>query len=311
MTDSHTELADPGDREAGWVRQLTSVSAWRYSHNRWPTATGNRAAYAWLRHQIVAARSSPPSITGPRRAQLDQRLPGWRDAVPVGARSDIWQRRLNALAAFVAQTGRLPKVGQPGEAALAQWLLIQRRAAAGRTGQGFTPARRQQLDEKVPQWSGDGLLERRWLAAVAEVEQFVATAGRSPSSHPRSPEHRLGCWVLRQRSLIRARRLSAGRVAVLDARLPWWRSPSPAVADHAEVAVQDPESEANWLAAVTAGVAHQLGVHPLADSLASLPAYRLVTQGPRDYVGLAVQAGEVFTGYRPRRAGPPPRNPRC
>ncbi|WP_409371354.1 helicase associated domain-containing protein [Mycolicibacterium canariasense] len=101
---------------------------------------------------------------------------------------------------------------------LGQWICNQR--TAFRSG-ALSTERKVRL-EALPRWSW-AVLAGQWEHGLDEAREFGRMHGHTcvPGDHITGESFRLGKWVRRQRSTYRAGKLSADRVARLEA-LPGW-----------------------------------------------------------------------------------------
>jgi superfamily II DNA or RNA helicase len=167
----------------------------------------------WIGNQRRAYRKRILSV---RQIECLEALPGWSWNI----RTDQWEDAFLLLERFVARQGhaRVPKDHVEGDVRLGQWVINQR--AAHNKGQLLEPQIARL--EALPGWSWESPANR-WDATFAVMEQFVAREG-----HARVPRHhvegdvRLGDWLSTQQGLNRTGRLTASRVARLEA-LPGWQ----------------------------------------------------------------------------------------
>lgn len=142
-----------------WEERLAAYLSFMDQQNRAPSQyaedPGERALFYWLRNQRASFRNG--LLLRERIARLDEALPGWSSVVAGGYRTSSgnqarWNSRVDELASFLRQQGRLPRTGPfrpETERALGKWLALQRYAL--RKGV-LRPDRAAHLDGLVPEW---------------------------------------------------------------------------------------------------------------------------------------------------------------
>lgn len=192
-----------------WHKRLEAVSDFVTSQGRFPRpgclTEDERLLGKWLSNQ----KSLGEKLNAPRRALLDEKIPGW-DRSAKGA----WYDRLGEVCAMAEALGRPPRTNDKA--------LKHRTAAAWLSAHRSRPEndwRVIALSENLPEW--DQSLDKLWDDRLAEVVAFVDANGRLPNQHDKSRRAKtLGLWISTQRKVPR---LSEYRLGRLNHYLPGWR----------------------------------------------------------------------------------------
>ena len=143
--------------EAAWEEKLAALRAFVGAHGRLPPRGDAAGLGDWIRNQRQAKKAAEAGLSigrpmTPQRAAALEAVPGWAWEVDAEA---VWQERLDALRAHVAEHGRLPPQRHPS--GLGSWISEQRRFKRnlGRTSVAMTPVRAAAL-EAVPGWAWVG-----------------------------------------------------------------------------------------------------------------------------------------------------------
>ncbi len=152
-------------------------------------------------------------------------VPGWAWDVDAAA----WREKLEALRAFTAAHGKLPRRHHPS--GLGDWVHNQRQDKAAMDAgkgavarRGMTPQRKAAL-EAVPGWACEPR-DAAWGERLAELEAHVRARTALPTQGNASG---LGKWISRQRQAKKAAdagrpggdMMPSARVAALE-RVPGW-----------------------------------------------------------------------------------------
>ncbi|BBY53993.1 hypothetical protein MKOR_12440 [Mycolicibacillus koreensis] len=207
------------DLDSKWEQGFAELSAYvaKHGHGRVPARYVTADGYClgqWVVNQREIYRSG--DISTDRITRLEA-LHGW-------AWSDLdskWEQGFAELSAYVAKHGhsRVPQCHITADGyRLGQWVATQRRAYRN----GKLPANRTARLEALPGWAWN-TLDEQWERGYAEVQTYAAEHGHSrvPTRHVTADGYRLGNWVNVQRTAYRDGKLSADRVARLEA-LPGW-----------------------------------------------------------------------------------------
>jgi hypothetical protein len=212
----------------GWSWDLTA-DAWqegrahlrayveREGHARVPTVHIADDGYrlgTWVSRQRADCRRG--QLTAVRIAELEA-VPGWSwDPI-----ADAWHEGLAHLLVYVERegNGRVPK-GHVTDDGYPLGAWVSTRRADRRKGQ-LTAVRIAEL-EAVPGWSWDPIADA-WQEGLAYVGAFVERQGhaRVPSDYVTHDGYPLGAWVSTQRRTYLSGRLTAVRIAELEA-VPGW-----------------------------------------------------------------------------------------
>jgi hypothetical protein len=233
-------------RAAEWERHLQEVAAFGQRHGRLPReeggkgkplVEGERELGVWCSAQRQRRKGHGRSATlTPEQAAKLEALPGWQ----WDPRAEEWEQRLQEVAAFGQQHGRLPRCSGGTLAApltreeheLGTWCHSQRQRRKGHgTSAELAPEQAAKL-EALPGWQWDQRAEE-WEQRLQEVVAFGQRHGRLPRQQGRKEqpllegERELGVWCSTQRQ----RRKGKGTYAVLTPEraaklesIPGWRS---------------------------------------------------------------------------------------
>ncbi len=151
----------------------------------------------WISNQrqakkaLDAGRTSKTGTVTPARAAALEGVPGWAWELDLEA---LWEAKLAALRAHVAEQGRLPPQGDA--AGLGVWINNQRRAKkamdAGRKCNNKMTQERVAALEGVPGWTWEQDLDVAWEEKLAALCAYVGVHGRLP---PHGDPSGLGTWV--------------------------------------------------------------------------------------------------------------------
>jgi superfamily II DNA or RNA helicase len=221
------EKVSPSQSEQ-WNTKLAELEAFRLRHGdcrvpyRWDENPTLGRWVAYQRHMRRAGKLSPDKV-----AQLDALGFMWdpphvgiisTDEGKTSRRPDpIWAERLAQITAYRSAHGncRVPfRWAENPE--LGRWVAYQRHAR--KTGK-LPSYRIARLDALGFEWRDNtqGYKVDRWESKFAELEAFRIRHGhcRVPARWPESPA--LGIWVVRQRRMCKAGKISPDRIAKLDA----------------------------------------------------------------------------------------------
>jgi uncharacterized protein CbrC (UPF0167 family) len=199
-------LAKRGDT---WTEKLHETVRFFAEHGRMPGNSTKDQAERRLATWLQRNRSKPQSAE--RISALDTHLPQWRVSS-----EDVWNGRLEYVAAFWAANGRFPAhcAKDKQERKHAIWLSNQKITASK------DPARAALLRERLPAWGRS--YDDIWNDHLKNLIAFVGEHGRFPtgSKTGEPDEFEQAQWLNHQR---RNEKLKAAREAVLDEKLPGWR----------------------------------------------------------------------------------------
>ena len=155
-------------------------------------------------------------LSADRVAALEA-LPGWTWSVL----EDAWSQGMNALRHYVATHGhaRVPHRHKTADGfVLGVWISVRRREHSNGT---LSPERIAAL-EALPGWTWS-VLDDAWNQGMNALRHYVATHGHAlvPLEHKTETGFGLGSWVGGRRKSYSNGKLSADRVAALEA-LPGW-----------------------------------------------------------------------------------------
>lgn len=197
----------PGHR--AWEDSLQELRAFVTSHGRlprWSAADDEMRLRNWLNDQRRRADEA-------QRARLDEVCAEWDEP------AYSFEAQFDALKAFHAANGRLPRASDKGEAkVLGRWLSGQRQTAS--------PERRSALDAEFPGWHVT--LESQWDSTLSAYAAFLGNRGRHPRGQAAgadATEVSLSRWIQTQRASA-----TGDRAKRLDAAAPGWRGKSRAAA---------------------------------------------------------------------------------
>jgi len=143
---------DPDRPSTRWRQRFTEVLAFQETHYRLPSSTAEGVEFSlaqWVALQRNAYRKGGMSTA--KIVLLDQ-LEGWAVDVPQQRRDEHWKGMLEAVRAFVATTGQMPRYktyASEHEHRLGVWLHRQHQA---RTENTLPSWRLAALNEAVPGW---------------------------------------------------------------------------------------------------------------------------------------------------------------
>lgn len=135
-----------------------------------------------------------------------------------------WQRRIEALEAYVAENDSFPSKYATNPATAEVGLWLQKMAATD-----VSAERKAQLDRILPNW--DNQRESHWRGLANQVANFVASNGRFPGFVGGS-EGRLAVWLKNQALAAQGIGHIAStpeRRALLDSLIPGWTDPAEAL----------------------------------------------------------------------------------
>jgi len=163
-----------------------------HGHSRVPATYKARDVYR-LGQWVGSQRVNKDTMDSDRRQRLEA-LPGWSWDVF----SDLWEEGLSHLKEFSEREGhcRVSVNYKAGDLyRLGEWVRIQRK-----NKDTIDSDRRQRL-EALPGWSWDALSDR-WEESFSHLKEFSEREGhcRVPASYKTVGGHRLGGWVVLQRS---------------------------------------------------------------------------------------------------------------
>ncbi len=210
---SWDQLTDQWERAFAVLTAYISEHGNARVHNRHVTGDGFNLG-AWVSNQRQVFLSG--KLSTDRSARLEA-LPGWSYA-PVDVK---WEHRFAVLSSYVEKHGnaRVPKSHVTSDGFnLGSWAVHQRRAYCS----GKLSADRFARLEVLPGWSWDQLTDQ-WEQGFSDVITYVTKHGnaRVPARHVTSDGFNLGTWACTQRAAYRNNKLSADRMARLEA-LPGW-----------------------------------------------------------------------------------------
>lgn len=143
---------DPDRPSTRWRQRLTEVLAFQGTHQRLPSSTAEEVEFSlaqWVALQRNAYHKG--GMSAAKIVLLDQ-LEGWTVDVPQQRRDEHWKGMLNAVSAYVASTGQLPRYktyATEHEHRLGVWLHLQHQA---RTENTLLSWRLAALNEAAPGW---------------------------------------------------------------------------------------------------------------------------------------------------------------
>lgn len=210
-----------GNSEAlRWAKTLQEVAEFKAEFGVLPGGSyrtpREHSLRQWVRGQRIKA--SAGELAQDRIEALNRVDPDWRAN---GTRLP-WEDNLAAAMLDFQRLGRIPD----NDYVSGVWIRQQRsRISAGKIDAGQIAA----LDEGLPGWRN---LDRvNWFERVPVVQAYVEKAGKIPTSRTADPEAvRHYTWITWQRKKLRAGKLDAEQVALLDKALPGWRGRNNATA---------------------------------------------------------------------------------
>lgn len=143
---------DPDRPSTRWRQRLAEVLAFQETHQRMPSSTAGGVEFSlaqWVALQRNAYRKG--GMSAAKIVLLDQ-LEGWRVDVAQQRRDEHWRNMLNAVSAYVASTGQMPRYqtyATEHEHRLGVWLHHQHQARAENTLLSWRLAA---LNEAAPGW---------------------------------------------------------------------------------------------------------------------------------------------------------------
>ena len=203
-----------------WAKTLQEVSEFKAEFGVLPGGSyrtpREHSLRQWVRGQRIKANAG--ELSQDRIAALNHVDPDWRAN---GTRLP-WEDNLAAAMIDYQRLGRIPD----NDYVSGVWLQQQRsRMSAGKIDAGQIAS----LDEGLPGWRN---LDRvNWFERVPVVQKYVEKAGKIPTSRTADPEAvQHYTWITWQRKKLRAGKLDAEQVALLDKAVPGWRGRNNATA---------------------------------------------------------------------------------
>ncbi|MGX9902049.1 helicase associated domain-containing protein [Arthrobacter sp. SA17] len=194
------------------------VLMYRRGLSRGQIAELTRAPLRTVGYHLTVARKLHPELV------VEHEEAARRAARPVSGQGI---ERTAELVAWVQESGRYPstKAKDKTERGLAAWLTRRRREAREGT---LSSAFRARLSI-LPDWQDLRRLssdQARWQERVSALVDYRGSGQDWPRHQAtvESPERDLGVWLHTQRYKARRGELDPAKAAVLDARLPGWRS---------------------------------------------------------------------------------------
>lgn len=144
---------DPDRPSTRWRQRLADVLAFQDTHHRLPNSTAEGGEFSlaqWVALQRNAYRRGGMSAA---KIVLLEQLDVWKVDVSQQRREEHWRNMLEAVSAYVASTGQLPRYktyASEDEHRLGVWLHHQHQARAENTLLSWRLAA---LNEAVPGWS--------------------------------------------------------------------------------------------------------------------------------------------------------------
>lgn len=163
------------------------------------------------RDQILkwASHQKKVPLSAAQATAMDSVYPDWRKT-----RNGAWYTKLEAVEAFVADKGYIPRAAakDPAEKRLGIWAETQRYRAAM-----LSADRIKLLNERLPGW--DRSAHDAWSERLEEVCCIVKKIGRVPDTFEAEAESRLaGIWLNKHTKLPE----SDAKSAILNSRIPGW-----------------------------------------------------------------------------------------
>lgn len=189
----------------------------KHGHARVPklyTAPSGFNLSTWVQRRRQAYQDR--ELSAGEIAEL-QALPGWTWT----RRDEWWDRGVAEVRRYAAVHGhaRIPQsFVTPRNYQLGRWACRRRREYRA----GKLSADRIVELELIRGWTWDKR-EDRWQRGIVELRRFIATRGHAlvPSSYKTPTGFDLGSWVFNRRAHYRAGRISAERIAELEAQPGW------------------------------------------------------------------------------------------
>lgn len=204
-----------------WGERVDLVVEFVATHGVLPTrkqsSEAERLLGAFLMNQRKALATG--IMPAERAAELDDRVPGWRDAPRTN-----WERAVLVVAVWVEANG-LPEshssVGPEGASMNERLTKQRRRADAGK----LTVEQIAFLDEHIPGWRSS-VRRQQWDAGIARLARLVTAAdGKHPSTQAADDEERAcGFWLEKRKAAYRAGKLTAEQIGDLDRAAPGWQT---------------------------------------------------------------------------------------
>ncbi len=176
--------------------------------------------------ELSAAKRSDPALEARHSANLHRNAREHEEYLARNASfSPSWQRRLDELAAYVRDHGRMPRQtgGDTQETALGRWLHAQR----GKVNKGTLGARQRAALDAIGRWDSD----RRQGRDMARLPDQLRALAAFRTRHKRWPtymnrtdthEQALGTWLYTVRQAARENRLPEPIRVALDDHTPGW-----------------------------------------------------------------------------------------
>lgn len=216
-------------RQLRWDTRLAEIAQFSSQHSRLPSSKSKdvdeRTLGNFLRDIRRDAKKGATRITPARVAQLDMLIPDWDGNFDLA-----WDANMDAVTAFVSDTGRYPDRDSkdPREAALGIWLMNARYRKFGDPAK--RAARVQRLDAELPAWRvGNHKSDNsKWETWATRFREFIARKGHLPNSQSAVvTEAELGAWLENQVARTKpkvATPLSKEEIQTLKDITPIWNS---------------------------------------------------------------------------------------
>ena len=213
-------------REVEWEERLAQLAAFHREHGHLKVTRRNESVSGLYNWQINLRRLRRLGrLTADQIAQLDAMGFDWSE--PMHDRrtlkgAALWELDYKGLVAFKQRHGHTHPPAHGRYLRLYRWCKEQRAAHEAGT---LPPAQVARLEALGFTWASRhearlARLEDHWQARCDELAAFRARHGHCRPSAKIPAEKALGLWVQAQRVALRAGRLSAGRLARLEA-LDW------------------------------------------------------------------------------------------
>lgn len=147
---------DPDRPSTRWRQRLEEVLAFQTSYHRLPKSTAEGTEGILGRWMALQGRAYQQGRMSSAKIVLLEGLEGWNLDLPQHRRDQHWYAMLDAVSAFVASTGQMPRYrnyATEHERTLGVWLHNQHQRRSKNTIQ---PWRLKALNEAVPSWRSHG-----------------------------------------------------------------------------------------------------------------------------------------------------------
>lgn len=146
--------------DQAFLARTKDIAGFRATHGHLPSGRAKddreRILGRWLNNLRTTHRGNTgkgPTLNPVRVQLLDELLPGWSDALPGNVADDsTFLERLEKVAAFKVENGRLPASSSKECDGLGAWLTRVKSAAIGKGNMAWNPAREALVRQHLPGW---------------------------------------------------------------------------------------------------------------------------------------------------------------